>query len=355
MIHFHRKMMDALKYLFVFLPIWFTAIIISYYIFLRPKPILELSPGSYAIYSPDGESIVVTRGGVAGQETYPAAYILDASNGTRLAQLASSATTNEAAFSFDRQRLVTSGYYDRLFFWDTASWQQVMAVTTSGPVCDLDYDPERALLIVATCGPGGGHISILDANSGEELERLLSYPPGWVHIKYSPDGKYVAAATNLDSGEGTLYVWDAATYQEFRHFDQCKDVNGMAWSPNEPVIATVDENGWLRIRSLTTGKIVAEIKQSDSLRDVSYSPDGRFIAVGGQRPTTIWDTTSWGKVGFLGKGNVRSINYSPDGKFIVITREARYSWAVDVFKASDVVSRGGILGFLDKLFSDAGD
>jgi WD40 repeat protein len=346
-----RKAARILKYLLLLLVIVVVITPVYHDYFLGPEPFLKLPPGHYAVYSPDGALIVVTRGGGPDYETYPAAYIIDASNGTKLAELDPSYETHKAAFSPDGRYLVTATDVG-LDVWDTTTWQHMTSYHDVNLTCDFDYSPDRALLILGICGPSGGYVAVVDANSGEKLEGLLSYYYGFPHLAYSPDGNYIALAIDLSSDEGVLYVWDARTYRELYHFNQIKDVTDIAWSPDGRMIATTTRDGLLRIHDITLGKRVKELKLSGILRSVTYSPDGHFIAVGGEHPTTIYDTTTWKKVGGLGRWDVTSIRYSPDGNSVVPTHGCCDETTTFVFKTSDILPRsGGTKGFLDRLFS----
>jgi WD40 repeat protein len=323
---------------------------IQYYVVLKPKPAFKLPYGYYALFSPDGKYVVVTHGGVAGDESYPLAYLYDAVDGDEIAQLDSTATTARAVFSPDGQYLVTAVLGNVLQFWETTSWQLVTSIEASALICDVDYHPDGTSLLIATCGGGGGHVAVLEANTGEELERMLSYsgPIMSVRVAYSPGGKWITAAvSHFDPGETVLHMWDSETYQEFRHFDLLGYMNDFAWSPDERFLAAVTEDGRLVVWDTSTGKEVKVLREPSALKSVAYSPDGCCIAAGGRHPTTLWDTANWKKIGVIGGGLVGSINYSPDGNYLVMT----YHYTkTDVFRTSDKRPRDGVVGLLDRFF-----
>jgi WD40 repeat protein len=327
------------------------ALVIQYYAVLKPKPAFKLPYGYYALYGPDGKYVVVTHGGVVGDELYPLATIYDAADGSEISQLDSSATPVDAVFSPDGRYLVTAILGNELQFWETTSWQPVRNIKASALICDVDYHPDGTVLLIATCSGSGGHVAVLEANSGGELERMMSYsgPITSVRVAYSPGGKWITAAVaHFDPGETVFHVWDSETYQEIRHFDLPGTMNDFAWSPDEHFIAAVTEDGRLVVWDTSTGKRVKVLREPSSLKSVAYSPDGCCIAAGGRHPTTLWDTANWKKIGILGGGQVRSIYYSPDGDYIVITRETGRYAKTDVFKTSDTRPRDGLVGLLDR-------
>jgi WD40 repeat protein/tetratricopeptide (TPR) repeat protein len=145
--------------------------------------------------SPDGQWLGVGTWG--GRDT----LVWEADTGRTIHRVAGGSLN--AAFSPDGRRLATREFHGDLKLWDTGDWKPVYRLRDGeGPFA---FSADSRLLAVAA---GAGRVRILDGRTGTPLV-VLETPDrhlGMWHLAFSPNGRYLAAAT----AESSAVVWDLA-------------------------------------------------------------------------------------------------------------------------------------------------
>jgi WD40 repeat protein len=153
-------------------------------------------------------------------------------------------------------------------------------------------------------------------------------------LAYSPDGNRLASA----SRDGTIKVWDlgngieVATYRG--HIDQPDDptknstnvlgATDVAFHPKEKVIASSSGNQ-VHLWDPETGKPVKTLlnigKTDKPIKGIAYSPDGKFLAVGGDDGILRVIESDTGKAKYTSpsrNARIEHVAYSPNGNMIVV-------------------------------------
>lgn len=114
---------------------------------------------------------------------------------------------------------------------------------------------------------------------------------GVVHtVAWSPDSQYVASAT-----EAIIRVWDAHTHQNVCSYrEHMGEIRHTAWSPTRMRMASLSEENKIRVWDTSNGKTL-HVYPGDPGRQrnvghvLAWSPNGHFLAVGGNKYISILD------------------------------------------------------------------
>ena len=188
----------------------------------------------------------------------------------------------------------------RVDVWDGDTGRIVQVVSEGGPwISALAFSPEGQWLAAGGCrepresveGNEGrfpedcaGLVRVWDLRAGSaprgrwpvsgRVVRTLAFDP-------SPDGDRMAAG----SQDGSIYVWDASTWQlleSFVHEGAPAFPRGIAYLPDGKTLAAGYSDGKVRLWDTATWSVTGELDGgSKAVETVAVSPDGGWLASGG--------------------------------------------------------------------------
>jgi WD40 repeat protein len=182
------------------------------------------------------------------------------------------------------------------------------------------FSPDSKQVVVGSEG-GLTFYSVQDGNES----RRLKVPFHPIALKYSPDGTKLAVRDKesvriIDEESGAVQylfegynAWDTMLFSpDQSQFLVCRHVAGIVPAKS------------LDVYSMSTGRKIYEFSPKVSIRDASYSPDGRFISVATVAPPFQVQGTAYvldaatGNVVHEWKvtGGVSSTAFSPDGQLV---------------------------------------
>jgi len=225
-------------------------------------------------------------------------------------------------------------------------------------VNNLEVDPELGVLLALQ--------AVSEANTREAenalhqavptlriLQTLSKHTGGVEDVAYSPDGKYLATASEDWSviicevtPDGVRYL---LTLPEGSH---TAPVTGVAFSPDGKRLATASEDGTAKVWEVDSGQELLALTEQAGLRygyhlgamQVDFSPDGTRLATANlDGVPKVWNATSGEELLALPGHTdlVTDIAFSPDGKRLATASEDATAKIWDVSAGLDTGPAAG--------------
>ena len=186
------------------------------------------------------------------------------------------------AFSDQSDALAYATFDNHLQVWDAQNGKIVHDWQFPYWLTNLSFSPDGSILAGADLPNFMVHL--IDLETGEE-QRVLRWTehasPALYSVSFSPDWKYLAWAAR-----GTVLVMDVASGEPVVSLSHEDFVSAMAWSVDGSLIATAAAgtvNGQfgplVSLWEAASGKLINQLVQPASVLSMSFSPDGRELAV----------------------------------------------------------------------------
>ena len=228
-------------------------------------------------------------------------------------------TSAVSAVCFSRQgdRLASSSQEERIL-WDAGSGRQLTIFSRFTHAAGISFSPDGRML---ARGIGKtGTVRLTQVPSGQELLSLRGHTEPVLCLAFSPDGGTLVSS----SGDRTIKLWDPAAGVLLRTLSGHADaVGSVRISPNGHILASGSSDGTVKLWEILPSRARASlpVPADMTVHSVCFSPDGRTLASGGDRPENqpepirLWDVATGRTVAILDghKGIVSAVAFSPDG------------------------------------------
>jgi WD40 repeat protein len=162
--------------------------------------------------------------------------------------------------------------------------------------------------------------ALRDALPQTQLQATLAAPAPARSAVFSADGSRIMTA----AADGTIRIWDAASYQQLAEFHASGvDLTSAAMNNSGTQLVTTSDDGIARIVNLQTGNVTARLQQSGlALSSAAFSPNGRLVITTSSHGTArIWNARTGRPVGpLLVSGSTSTLvdaAFSPDSRRVV--------------------------------------
>lgn len=170
--------------------------------------------------------------------------------------------------------------YGEISSWDTNDWSLIKR-TRFGTrlVSEIDHHPTLPVFVASNFD---GEVSLFNADSHEVIQNLLPPSSATMHVEFSDDGKYVAAARTSKG----IRVWPLTNTGSLKVGEPIDVLtpNEMIWcasfTPDSDELVSASESGKIRIYSFPAMEQRVMLQTGmRSLRKVQYLPDKDILAV----------------------------------------------------------------------------
>lgn len=202
----------------------------------------------------------------------------------------------------------------------------------SVPGSDLAWSPDGKYLAIATFVKSG-QVGVQLWNAVTH-QLVVTYPSAFVYtIAWSPDSQQMALGTSTTS----IVVWNIATRDTFPIIPVSSGrANEVAWSPDGKELVAAINDGSIHVWNAKTGKARITTDHQGgvlNMRAVAWSPDGKYLASGSEIGIVfLWDAITARPLHmYTGhSAAVTSVVWSPDSTRIVSGSEDHsvYIWKV---------------------------
>jgi WD40 repeat protein len=264
-------------------------------------------------------------------------HIRDAATGRELLALRGhSGAVTSLAFSPDGQRLVSASKDRSIRVWDATPLgdderQEAQTLTHhNNEIWSLAVRPTDGRMVVS--GGIGNPATVWDPHTGDVITSISGQEGAVFCVAWSPDGDRVASAGGSANAEFSLKIVNPLDRTQDRELPLAKsEYMAVAFHPNSKHLITGQQDGTIRIWDVRTRGELGQIgTHTQPMRGLAFSPDGRYLAsVSVDGEIKLWDATRLDEQHLDGKSERRvapmrarspgmclNLSFSPDGRFL---------------------------------------
>ena len=216
----------------------------------------------------DGSDATAALGGRSGRGPSPEAYLR-------------AVPVTGLCFSPDGQSLASSGYHE-IILWNAEKHQIIRRIQNlPTAIQNIDWSPDGKWIAAASGTAGqGGEVILIDA-IGQAPEKILaSLTDLALDVRFSPEGTRLAASGT----DNAIRVFEIPSGKELLVIQQHADwVVGLAWSPDGTLIASASRDRTARIFKAATGELETTfVDHNAPVLAVAFAADGKSVFSSGR-------------------------------------------------------------------------
>jgi WD40 repeat protein len=237
-----------------------------------------------------------------------------------------------ADYSYDNSRIVSVQQFIPVAFvaiWDAKDGTELARITVKNDqyIVYAALSPDNKTLAVAD----GIYIKIYNVyqmvDSIAQIDtRDGSLPWYMTDLKFSPDGKFLAAS----SYDSTAKLWDTKTWNHYYSFKHGHYVYSVNFSPDSKWLLTSCIDGTIQLWDILKHSQISSYYTGYQPRDASFNSDATKILGICYGPSEIFDVKTKRLLAILSDNAVSiSGRFSPDSKYAVISDSVAKIWELN--------------------------
>jgi WD40 repeat protein len=267
-----------------------------------------------AQFTHDGQRVVV-----AGAESPISIRVRDAANGEVLRSFEGHTdVVSSLAESPDGSRLASASYDRTVRTWSLRDNEPTTALWSSAPLStpinSISWSPDGAVIAASA---SDGKLRLYRAANGEVLETTDLDCERVPSLRYSPDGRFLAAALIPSNA---IMLMDRKSGKRLVLPGHTQTVRIVRFSPDGALLASAGDDLVIRLWSMhegSLGKCVGEVRgHQQDVFALAFSPNGKMLASAGRSADiSLWNVADGLRLATLtGRGDMMfSLAFSPDG------------------------------------------
>ncbi len=249
------------------------------------------------------------------------AIVTEISTGLDIGQVQHNDDIGFMEISSDNKTIITGSHDQTVKVTDILTKSEIAKITHNDYITFIDISPDNKHICSAS---RDGMVKLTEISSGHQKD-VLQFSSVIGFAAFGSNGDCIVAEGDIDAeGDGVLKIIDLTGFQEI-YTNRCYSFKPVILSPDSNNLAFVCENTELVVE-ISTGRELAYAAIDDSFQCAAFSPDGKYLIVGGGNATIgegvsalILEVSTGMEVARIQhRGEVRSISFSPGGCFVAI-------------------------------------
>lgn len=276
--------------------------------------------------------------------------IWDKKNGTLILNIKQPQGITYIDFSPDGNYLATASYDEKIRLWKLPEGLLVKEfIGHTGTVWSVNFSPNGKT--IASCGEDAS-VKLWDIETGQLLQTFNGHTRNVWDVKFSPDGQRLASG----SFDKTVRIWNLADGKQLNILTKHTEaIVSLAFSPDGQKLVSTSDDKTIKLWNTSNWSLIYSLEVPEHSQAADFSPDNKLLVTGGRdKPALgeflqnilghskfnkgvsmrLWDVQTGQLLQTFSKhsNDVNDVSFSPDGKWIASASSDR---TIQLWKLSE--------------------